>query len=123
VNARVHQTPEVSIERRPDLSVSVLRLSGEIDLRIHNELRRVLWHEVDSGHDLILDLTQVEFVDSTALGLFVGALKRARMLHAPRKPSVILVIADSHTERVLNITNLDRLFTIVSTVEDAECLI
>lgn len=123
MDARVGRTPAVSIDRPADRFVSVVRLSGELDLRIHNELRELLWREADSGRDLIFDLTDVDFLDSTTLGVFVGTLKRARLHNRRRKPNVVVVTADAHAERVLSITRLDRLFTVVSTLEDAESLI
>ena len=82
--------------------------------------------KVDNDHHLIVDLSSVDFIDSTGLGLFVGVLKRAqdrakRLGQEPTK--LILVVTAKEVWRTLEITNLDHLFTIVSRIEDADSLL
>jgi anti-sigma B factor antagonist len=59
--------------------VTVIEVSGEIDLMAGPQLREELLPltQTEAPH-LILDLKEVSFVDSTGIGVLVGALKRAR---------------------------------------------
>jgi anti-sigma B factor antagonist len=58
----------------------------------------------------VLDLSQLGFVDSTGLSEFVAALKHCR----ERDGDVVLRSPTPTATRVLNISGLDQVFTIVS---------
>jgi anti-sigma B factor antagonist len=115
----------ISLDRRPDQPVSVVSLRGEVDLRVHAELRELLWREVDAGRHLVVDLTNVDFLDSTGLGLLVGVLKRVRERgeRLGQPPTQLILVVGGEVERTLEITGLDRVFTRVFRAEDAEALI
>jgi anti-sigma B factor antagonist len=51
---------------------------GELDLAHASELKHVLDLQLHSGTTLLLDLSDVEFIDSTGLAAIVAALNRAR---------------------------------------------
>jgi anti-sigma B factor antagonist len=116
----------VSFDRDADSATTVVTVSGEIDLRLHGRLRDVLNHEVDAGRHLIVDLSDVDFLDSTGLGLLVGVLKRGRE-RAERlrvdAAALILVITAPEVWRTLQITRLDEVYTVVDRLEDAQSLI
>jgi anti-sigma B factor antagonist len=58
---------------------TVVEVSGEIDVYTAPKLREALLSLVDSGtYRLIVDMSGVEFLDSTGLGVLVGGLKRVR---------------------------------------------
>ena len=60
--------------------VTVVRVSGDIDLATAPRLRAALLDTDRQGrHRLQVDLRSVDFVDSTAIGVLIGALRRARM--------------------------------------------
>jgi anti-sigma B factor antagonist len=54
-------------------------------------------------------------VDSTTLGVLLGAVKRLRMIGG----ELVIVCSDLNIRRILSITLLDRAFTIYDTLEDA----
>jgi len=88
---------------------TVVVASGELDLYTSPRLRECLTQRIDDGaRQLVVDLGAVTFVDSTALGVLVAALKRVRAeggtleLRAPT-PSA---------RKVLEITGLNRVFTV-----------
>jgi anti-sigma B factor antagonist len=88
----------------------VLEVSGELDLHTSPRLRERLERAIASASsDVLVDLTGVGFMDSTALGVLVGALKRARALDR----DLALVVPDGPPRRVLAITGLDREFTVL----------
>ena len=57
----------------------IVHLNGEIDMATGPELRQRIVQYVQDGHiNIVLDLTNVDFVDSTGLGVLIGGLKRTR---------------------------------------------
>lgn len=94
----------------------VLRFAGEYELAgakaVEEYLARV---EATRPPLLILDLRELSFIDSTALGQLVAAAKRARS-EARR---LVVVRPRGHTRRVFEITLLDRAFEMVDEPEQA----
>lgn len=59
-------------------SSATVRLAGELDLSVADELRDLLDGLITEGHPRIeLDLGEIAFVDSRAIGVLIGAQKRA----------------------------------------------
>jgi len=93
----------------------LLTVDGELDLSTSPELREALV-ALASGHDRIaIDLRAVTFMDSTALGVIVAAMKRAR----EHGGELALVGPNGSPRKVLSITALDQ---IVPIVEDPDGL-
>ena len=103
------------VEREQDGWI-VLTVSGEIDIATAPSLRERL-HSLlaDEKHRLIIDLDDVGFLDSTALGVLVGALKRARMDDG----EVRIACAQPRVLKVFEITRLDSAFDLFDSVEEA----
>ena len=84
-----------------------LRLSGELDTATAPGLRDQVVQLISQGRsDLVFDCTDLEFIDSTGLGVLIGA--RARALAA--NGSVALVGVSSALRRLLVVTGIDGLF-------------
>jgi anti-sigma B factor antagonist len=95
----------------------VFGLRGSLDLATALTVKAALNEAMEKGsHDLILDLTQLEFLDSTGLGVLIGAHRRA----AERSGSFRLVITDGPIGRLLNITGLVTVFAVYHSLEDAQ---
>ena len=111
--ASLHQHPVLSIERQG--GACVVRLAGELDLYNANGVRQALFDAcADRPERLVVDLGEVDFVDSTALGVLIEARtkltnKRAFMLAAP----------GLETRRALEISGLDRHFSVHDSVPAA----
>jgi anti-sigma B factor antagonist len=56
------------------------RLTGELDLATVPELKAVLHEQLSAGHDVVLDLSMLDFVDSSGLQGILIALKEAASL-------------------------------------------
>ncbi|MBV9411587.1 MAG: STAS domain-containing protein [Acidimicrobiia bacterium] len=90
-------------------SETVVRAAGELDVNTAPELREQLAHLANEGTALIVvDLTDVSFIDSTALSVLVSALKRLRQADG----NLELASPNPSVRRVFEITGLTRLFTI-----------
>ena len=94
----------------------LVAISGEIDLFTAPELKQILSEAIAGGcTGLIVDLTRTTFLDSTALGVLIGALRRLR----EGDGSMVVVNVDATIGRTLEITGLDRVFTLVGSREAA----
>jgi anti-sigma B factor antagonist len=94
----------------------VVAVRGEIDLFTAPELKAALVGAIDAGKTLIVaDLAETTFLDSTALGVLIGAVKRLRA----REGSLTIVNRDANIAKTFEITGLDQIFTITPTREEA----
>jgi anti-sigma B factor antagonist len=94
----------------------VVALTGEVDLYTAPELKSELLRLVTEGPNrIVVDLSGATFVDSTTLGVLLGAVKRLRLIGG----ELVIVCADLNIRRILSITLLDRAFTIYDTLDDA----
>ncbi len=109
--------PEFSIiEQGSEAGHYVIAARGEIDLFTAPELKQVITEVIESGeHRVAIDLTEVSFLDSTALGVLIGAVKRLRS----RGGALAIINTDSSIAKTFEITGLDQIFTIVSSRAEA----
>lgn len=93
------------------VSVGVARLdsrarvtvAGELDVATAAELRNALSPLIDGGVSLIaVDLAKVEFIDSTGIGVLVGAMKRMQN----RGGAIVVEAASPGVRRVLEMTGV-----------------
>ena len=95
---------------------TVVVVGGEIDVYTAPQLRERLISLVDGGaRRVVVDLGRVEFLDSTGLGILVGALKRLRGAGG----ELFLVCGQERLLKIFRITGLDRVFSLYPTVEAA----
>lgn len=87
----------------------ILRLSGDLDLNTSRQLRELLATAIDGGAPrVVVDLSAVDFIDSTGLGDLVSALKRARR----KDRELILRSPRTNAQKLFEITGLHRIFEI-----------
>src|SRR3954467_4723082 len=99
----------ISIDVEDRQGWAIVTVKGEIDIRTAPELRDVLAGLLDKGAErLVVDLEGVEFLDSTALSVMVGAHKRL----VRKGEGLDLVCTREPILRVLNVTGLSRVFRI-----------
>jgi anti-sigma B factor antagonist len=95
---------------------AVLRVSGEIDVYSAPALReQVIDLAAGGAAHVLIDLGEVEFLDSTGLGVLVGSLKRLRA----KGGSLGLVISRENILRIFRITGLTKVFPPYATVSAA----
>ncbi|MEZ5126568.1 MAG: STAS domain-containing protein [Thermoleophilia bacterium] len=101
----------VSSERQ-GATTGIVTLAGEVDIYTAPRFKEGMLELLDGGvHTLIVDLSGVTFIDSTALGVLIGGLRRVHDAGG----SMALVVATPAVERVLSITGLDRVFAVYAT--------
>ena len=94
----------------------VVAVRGEIDLFTAPELKKTLQEAIEGGATrVVVDLSETTFLDSTALGVLIGAIKRLRS----RDGALTIVNTESTIAKTFEITGLDQIFTITDTREAA----
>lgn len=97
-------------ERTFDGSVATLKLVGEVDLANAEDVSHCFRVMVDEGHlRIVVDMSELEFIDSTGLGALVGGLKRLR----ENDGDIVLKDPKPLVTKLLRLTGLDKAFTIV----------
>ncbi|PKQ29322.1 MAG: hypothetical protein CVT60_05935 [Actinobacteria bacterium HGW-Actinobacteria-10] len=92
-----------AIDRHEDLKAAVVHLEGDLDLATAPSARAVLDSLVDTGFTrIVLDLTDVDYMDSSALGLLVW-LDRALQSHDGK---IVLAAPNRNVRRVLEISRI-----------------
>jgi anti-sigma B factor antagonist len=95
---------------------AVARVAGDVDVATAPRLRERLVALVAEGRThLVVDLEEVDLLDSTGLGVLVGVLKRARTMGGDLR----LVCTRPAIRKVFEITALDRTMPLADTVEAA----
>ncbi|MFN8035452.1 MAG: STAS domain-containing protein [Acidimicrobiia bacterium] len=89
--------------------VPVVSLRGEVDVASSPDLRDCLYRTIARGTErVVVDLAGLTFIDSSGLGVLVGALKRIR----ERGGELELRGLHDPSRRVFEITGLTKLFTV-----------
>jgi anti-sigma B factor antagonist len=106
---------EFRIEDRIQGHLPVITIVGEIDVATAPQLRESLHEVIAKGQaTVVLDLLEVTFLDSTALGVLVGGLKRCRDLGG----ELYIVVADARLKKIFEITGLNKVFPLVDALAD-----
>jgi anti-sigma B factor antagonist len=96
--------------------MQVFELSGSLDIATSPTVRASLLEASARGdHRLIVDLTNVDFLDSTGLGALIGAQRRAKEFDG----EVRLVVKEGQIVRLLRITGLLKIFAVYNSLPDA----
>jgi anti-sigma B factor antagonist len=93
----------------PGSAGALITVHGELDLHTAPELRAEmirLAQQVQSQHTLVVDMTDLGFMDSSGLSVFIAAHKRA----APRGARIRMVNPPTFVNRLLGVTGLGSIF-------------
>lgn len=100
-------------ETGPPAGTPVLRFSGEVDLAVAPELEERLDDLIANGAStIVVDLSDVTFLDSIALGVLIGALEACRSAGG----DLHLVVTEPRVLKVLEITGLVDTFPLHTSV-------
>ncbi|MCW3023721.1 MAG: hypothetical protein JWR30_3043 [Conexibacter sp.] len=99
-----------------DATTQVVAVRGEIDLFTAPELKTALGEAIEAGKSrIVVDLGDTTFLDSTALGVLIGTVKRLRS----RDGRLTIVNSDLNIAKTFEITGLDQIFTIRGSRDEA----
>ncbi|QTA37661.1 STAS domain-containing protein [Thermosipho ferrireducens] len=92
-------------------------ISGDIDAYHSADIKKAIREKMleTSVSKFVIDLSNVSYIDSAGLGSLVAILKDARM----NDKELILAAPKQAVMRVFEMTRLDKVFKIVSTMEEA----
>ena len=112
-SAGSHDEPVVGVEERG--SAVVVRLAGELDLYNAHVVREALLEATERNPErLVVDLSEVLFMDSTVLGVLI----ESRTMLANRR-GFLLVAPGVETRRALEISGLDKHFAVHASLDEA----
>lgn len=98
---------DLSLMRDKDKDVVRIAISGEIDLLAAPDFKKRLYEAVgEGGMDVVLDCANLAYIDSTGLGILLGALKRVRL----NNHHVFICNLKDSIRKLFRITGLDKAF-------------
>lgn len=105
----------IESERTPD-GIAIISVAGELDLYTAPRLKENLLSALEEGIlKVVIDMTGVHFIDSSALGVLIGGVKRLK----PKGGKLVLVSVDENVNWIFQITGLNSVFDIFSTRDEA----
>lgn len=105
------------MDDRADDLTTVLRVTGEVDMKTSPSFQRGLLRAIGAGKGgLIVDLSQAEFLDSAALTSLASAFDALRRRGGG---NLAIVAPDSRMRALFEVARLDRDFRIYNTRADA----
>lgn len=106
-------TQKLIVNVRHERESAIIDVTGEVDIETAAQLREVVTAVTDDGADrLVFDLSQVSFVDSVGLGVFVLARKKMLL----RQGTVGIVAPTRRVVAIFKIAGLDEIFRVRPTL-------
>jgi anti-sigma B factor antagonist len=104
-------------EHTDENGIHVVEVSGEVDLHHSPRLREVLMAHAEAKRSpLLLDLTQVSYMDSSGLATLIEYLQRALKYQG----KFAIGGVSERLRTIFDLARLGEVFTIRSTVSDAK---
>lgn len=106
---------EIEVEKRD--GYTVIKCSGELDTYNCGKLRSVVTDLVDKEDciRIVIDLSNLEYVDSTGLGCLFGIYKRIN----ENGGKIAMICFGPQLLEVFKMTSMDTVFNIVPTLAEA----
>jgi anti-sigma B factor antagonist len=99
-----------------DGDVRVLRVAGEVDFDVAPQFKRRISSLIEAGdRQLVIDLSAVDFIDSTAIGVLVGAIKRLRAVGG----SLAVVCDNDDVHAIFEAVGLENVIPLHGSHQDA----
>ena len=109
---------DIKIEARAMADdTQAIEVHGEIDVYTSPKVKEIITELIEKGnYNLIINLEGVRYIDSTGLGVLIGALKKVR----EKDGCINLVCNNPQIKKIFNITGLVKIFGIFKTEEEAQ---
>jgi anti-sigma B factor antagonist len=107
----------VQIGAASDSDLAIIAVGGELDYAVSPQLKARLIDAIEAGRRrLVLDLSEVTFIDSTAIGVLAGAVAR---LDAVGGGSLAVVCTHENVLQIFEITGLETVITLYRSLDEA----
>jgi anti-sigma B factor antagonist len=93
---------------------SIVAFTGEVDLESSPAAREILLKCLESTSKVIVDLSEVSYIDSSGVASLVEALQAAKK----NGSQFALAAVSEPTRRVLELARLDKVFTLYDSVDE-----
>ena len=104
---------------RSENEYHVLELSGEIDLHFSPELRKQILGSLNEGKPLLIDMSDVSYIDSSGIASLVEGFQTAKSSDL----AYGLLSISSPALQVLTLTRLDKVFSLYDNLEQFQSAI
>lgn len=95
--------------------ILLFKIEGEFDVDCADELKPQLVRFFEGNKKyLMIDISKIDYVDSSGLGLLVGAVRTCN-----QGQRIFILGPSTRVSRALEITGLDRIFNIYPNMQDA----
>ena len=89
-------------------NISTVHLDGEIDMDVTEKAKEVIFPVIDSGKEVHLNLSQVQYMDSSGISVLIESHLRAlekntKVIIKDVSKSVLKVIMMAKLEQILNL--------------------
>ena len=89
-------------------NISIVHLDGEIDMDVTEKAKEVIFPVIDSGKEVHLNLSQVQYMDSSGISVLIESHQRAlekntKVIIKDVSKSVLKVIMVAKLEQILNL--------------------
>ncbi|MEL4897812.1 STAS domain-containing protein [Crocosphaera sp. Alani8] len=93
----------------------IFRLTGLLDAFSEPVFRKVVGQRIEEGpHDIILVLSQIDFIDSSGLGALVQLVKQAQTLEGS-----LQVVTNPRVTQTVKLVRLEKFLSLQTSLEDA----
>ncbi|MEN6463441.1 MAG: anti-sigma F factor antagonist [Syntrophomonas sp.] len=106
----------MDLELRLIRNTLVVRIKGELDMLVAEELRTEIDNRLDNQqvHNLIINLEKVTFIDSSGLGVIIGRYKKI----SAGSGKMYIVGAKPAVEKILFFSGLNKLIPMFKSEQD-----
>ena len=99
---------DISVMESP--TSTIISLKGRFDFQVHQEFKRTVEGLIRAGRsELTLNLSQVSFIDSSALGMLLLARESCEKAGG----AVVLDRPQEYVDKVLKLCHFDQLFQVL----------
>lgn len=99
----------INTEYKKEENIWLMEVIGEIDIYTANKLKETFINILNEhSTDIKINCEGLEYIDSTGLGVFIGALKRLKQ----ENKNIIIKNPRPNISKLLNITGLNKIFVV-----------
>ena len=103
-------------QTRKEGPYTILALSGEIDFHVSPRVREDVLAGLNEGQNLLVDLSQVSYIDSSGIASLVEGFQHAK----GKQLSFALLGVKDGVMSVLKLTRLDKVFPMFDSLDEAK---